>query len=74
LLVSTVVWSIVIVVMSSVQAIGDSQPLTSVLGRFFAGLGIDETAKVLEVSRRSVQREWSFARAWLFRELQEEAD
>ena len=31
-------------------------------------------AKVLEVSRRSVQREWSFARAWLFRELQEEAD
>ena len=38
--------------------------------RFFVGLTVDETAKVLGLSPRSVAREWSFARAWLFRELQ----
>jgi len=34
--------------------------------RFFAGLSVEETAKALEVSERTVKREWSFARAWLF--------
>ena len=34
--------------------------------RFFAGLSVAETAKALEVSERTVKREWSFARAWLF--------
>jgi RNA polymerase sigma factor (TIGR02999 family) len=34
--------------------------------RFFAGLSVGETAKALEVSERTVKREWSFARAWLF--------
>jgi RNA polymerase sigma factor (TIGR02999 family) len=34
--------------------------------RFFAGLNEAETARVLNVSERSVQRQWSYARAWLF--------
>jgi len=34
--------------------------------RFFAGLSVEETAKALEVSERTVKREWSFARAWLY--------
>jgi RNA polymerase sigma-70 factor (ECF subfamily) len=34
--------------------------------RFFGGLTMDEVAEVLEVSRATVEREWSFARAWLF--------
>jgi RNA polymerase sigma factor (TIGR02999 family) len=34
--------------------------------RFFAGLSVEETAKALEVSERTVKREWSVARAWLF--------
>jgi RNA polymerase sigma factor (TIGR02999 family) len=34
--------------------------------RFFGGLSMDEIAEVLEVSRSTVEREWSFARAWLF--------
>ena len=34
--------------------------------RFFGGLTIDEVAEVLAVSRATVEREWSFARAWLF--------
>ena len=38
--------------------------------RFFAGLTVEETAKVLGVSLRTVSREWAFARAWLYRELE----
>jgi RNA polymerase sigma factor (TIGR02999 family) len=34
--------------------------------RFFGGLTTEEVAEVLEVSRATVEREWSFARAWLF--------
>ncbi len=37
--------------------------------RFFGGLDVDETAAVLSVSRSSVIRDWTVARAWLFREL-----
>ena len=37
--------------------------------RFFAGLDVDETAEVLKVSRRTVMRDWTLARMWLFREL-----
>ena len=37
--------------------------------RFFAGLENHEIAAVLELSERTVEREWSFARAWLLREL-----
>jgi RNA polymerase sigma factor (TIGR02999 family) len=37
--------------------------------RFFGGLSIDETARVLQVSDSSVERDWKFARAWLAREL-----
>lgn len=38
--------------------------------RFFAGLSIEETAKALGVSPRTVQNEWTFARAWLHRALE----
>jgi RNA polymerase sigma-70 factor, ECF subfamily len=37
--------------------------------RFFGGLSIDETAEVLRVSRGTVRRDWTIARAWLYREL-----
>jgi RNA polymerase sigma-70 factor, ECF subfamily len=37
--------------------------------RFFAGLDVDETAEVLNVSRRTVMRDWTLARTWLYREL-----
>jgi RNA polymerase sigma factor (TIGR02999 family) len=37
--------------------------------RFFGGLSIDETSQVLKVSPRTVKREWTVARAWLYREL-----
>ena len=39
--------------------------------RFFAGLSVEETAKALDMSERTVKREWSFARAWLYDALRE---
>ncbi len=39
--------------------------------RFFAGLSVEETAKALEVSERTVKREWAVARAWLYEALRE---
>ena len=37
--------------------------------RFFGGLSTKETAEVLKISTRTVEREWSLAQAWLLREL-----
>ncbi len=37
--------------------------------RFFGGLSLEETAEVLRVSVGTVRRDWSLARAWLYREL-----
>ena len=37
--------------------------------RYFAGLGIEETADVLHMSPATLKRRWALARAWLFREL-----
>ena len=37
--------------------------------RFFAGLSIEETAEVMQVSPATIKREWNSARAWLYREL-----
>ena len=37
--------------------------------RFFGGLSIEETAEVLKVSRGTVMRDWTFARAWLRNEM-----
>jgi RNA polymerase sigma factor (TIGR02999 family) len=37
--------------------------------RFFGGLENSEVAEVLEMSLRTVEREWQFARAWLQKEI-----
>jgi RNA polymerase sigma factor (TIGR02999 family) len=37
--------------------------------RFFSGLSIEETARALGTSPATVKRDWSLARAWLYREL-----
>ena len=39
--------------------------------RFYTGLDIDEAAAVMGVSPRTVKREWTYARAWLARELKD---
>ncbi|MGE5644832.1 MAG: sigma-70 family RNA polymerase sigma factor [Acidobacteriota bacterium] len=37
--------------------------------RFFAGLSIEETAEVLSISPATVKRDWTTAKAWLYRDL-----
>ena len=42
--------------------------------RFYAGLSVDETAEALGISPRSVDLDWAFARAWLYRRLSPESN
>ena len=37
--------------------------------RYFAGLTIEQAAKILGISRATAERYWSYARAWLFHEI-----
>jgi len=37
--------------------------------KYFAGLTEEQVAETLDLSPRTVRRDWSVARAWLFREL-----
>jgi RNA polymerase sigma-70 factor (ECF subfamily) len=39
--------------------------------RYFGGLGLEETAEVLEVSVMTVRRDWRAAKAWLFRRMKD---
>ena len=50
-------------------ALLDEQQSRVVELRFFSGLSVEETAEVLNVSTRTVKREWRAAKAWLLREL-----
>ena len=40
--------------------------------RFFAGFTEPEIAEILNLSERSVQRQWSYAKAWLFERIEAE--
>jgi len=42
--------------------------------RFYAGLSLEETAALLNVSTKTVQRDWIAARAWLRKEVVQELD
>ena len=44
----------------------DEQQSKVVELRFFAGLSLDESAELLNISRATAARYWAFARAWLF--------
>ena len=41
--------------------------------RFFSGLSLEETAEVVGVSAGTVKRDWSAARAWLYREMRQQS-
>ena len=42
--------------------------------RYFGGLTIEETAEVLKSSPATVKREWTMARAWLYKAIASSAD
>ncbi len=52
----------------------DSRKAQVVEMRFFGGLSAEETAEVLKVSPITVRRDWSTAKAWLYREMSGAAD
>jgi RNA polymerase sigma factor (TIGR02999 family) len=37
--------------------------------RYFGGLTVEETAEFMKLSQRTVEREWTMAKAWLYRAL-----
>jgi RNA polymerase sigma factor (TIGR02999 family) len=41
--------------------------------RFFGGLTVEEIASVLDVAPITVKRDWSLAKAWLFRDMNRQA-
>lgn len=52
----------------------DAQQSQVIELRFFGGLSIEETAVVMGISAATVKREWTTARAWLYRELKKDAE
>ncbi len=47
----------------------DAQRAEIVKLRFFGGLSVEQVAEALDVSTRTVVRQWQFARVWLYREI-----
>ncbi len=47
----------------------DRQAAELVKLRYFSGLTIPEAAEILGVSTRTAERLWTFAKAWLYREI-----
>jgi RNA polymerase sigma factor (TIGR02999 family) len=52
-------------------AAADARAAKLVQLRYFAGLTLPETAKVLGISSRSADRLWAYARAWLHQQMQD---
>lgn len=55
----------------AIEKLGQSAPLCGQLVklRFFAGLDHGEAAAAMGLSRRTADRRWAYARAWLYEEL-----
>ena len=50
----------------------DARKAKTVELRFFGGYSVEETAKILNVSIRTVMNDWKFAKVWLLRSLQKD--
>ncbi|HEX4120342.1 MAG TPA: sigma-70 family RNA polymerase sigma factor [Verrucomicrobiae bacterium] len=50
----------------------DPERAKVVVMKFFGGLTNQETAKILGVAERTVERQWAFAKAWLFQNIREQ--
>ena len=55
-------------------AIFDQRKASIVEMRYFVGLNIREIAQILDCSPATVNRQWTAAKAWLFRELNQQQD
>lgn len=48
----------------------DARKAQLVKYRYFVGLEFSEIAEIMQVSERTAKRDWEYARAWLFREIE----
>jgi len=66
----------VLVLDDALRQLGERDPQQSriVELRFFAGLTVEETALVVDISPATVKRDWSMARAWLSRQIKRGKD
>ena len=55
----------------ALDKLADKEPVIAELVklRYFAGLTLEQAAQVLKVTRRTADRYWAYARAWLFHEM-----
>lgn len=51
----------------------DPESARIVMLKFFGGLTNQEVAKILNVNERTVDRDWAYAKAWLFQSMREAA-
>jgi len=42
--------------------------------RYFAGLTLEQVAKIMSIARRTVDRYWALGRAWLYQEMTEQSE
>ncbi|MGE3107434.1 MAG: sigma-70 family RNA polymerase sigma factor [Phycisphaerales bacterium] len=47
----------------------DKRKSDVVMMRYFAGLSVEETAAALNVSTATVKNDWAYAKAWLYKEM-----
>lgn len=47
----------------------DKRKADVVMMRYFAGLSVEETAAALNVSPATVKNDWAYAKAWLYKEM-----
>jgi len=61
---------------AAIDALGahDARTRDVIMLRFFAGLSVEQTAEVLEISPRTVKRCWAYGRTWLYRRIEAPAD
>lgn len=51
-------------------ALHDARKAGLVKLKYFVGLTLEEAADTLDISHRTAKRDWAYARAWLFNEMQ----
>ena len=57
----------VVAIQEAIERLESTDPRAALVTRlrFYAGLTVEETAKAMQISQRTVMREWVYARAWL---------